>query len=67
MTSVHHQRRFSGENDHVSWTKAKWDNIIWSDENNFNLKGPDLMHVTGQIVVFAGEFFKIDALEEVES
>ena len=35
------QKRLSWAKQHVSWTKAQWDSVIFSDESKFNLHSSD--------------------------
>lgn len=41
MQQRHRDQRVEWAENHVTWDNNKWDNVIFSDENKFNLDGPD--------------------------
>jgi hypothetical protein len=41
LTKQHKEKRLEWVKEKVSWTLGKWMTVIFSDENKFNLDGPD--------------------------
>ena len=41
MRERHEKCRVSWAMERMSWSHQKWSSVVWSDENKFNLDGPD--------------------------
>ena len=41
LTAEHKKMRVDWVKKKVTWTKEKWENVVFSDEKRFHLDGPD--------------------------